>query len=296
MSFEASIAYFFLLIRILLLGFERILLKLMGQKSDADVPIASTIVFFGIGALALFPFAIINPDISNTSIVFALVSSIFYSAAFWLYTASIQRGEVSLVTPLYNFNILFLFIFSVFFLTESVDAFKILGILLIFFGLSFLQESTSIINSLERTLKDKACQMMIISSLLAAIGRILDGFAINFSTPTTYSFLIYFFITFHLSSVLIIKRRFSLTFEIIRTKPKISFSAGLVNAFSYLALLIAFTVIDVSIAEPVSSLNVFIVLIFAKIIFHEEVKQRTIAASIIILGVFLLFLPTIISL
>lgn len=292
MSNIALIPYLFLVIRIILLGFERIFLKLMGSVSDEETPIASTIVFFGIGTLALFPFAIGN-YISTNSIVVAFISSLFYSAAFWLYTASIQKGEVSLVTPLYNFNIIFLFIFSVLFLQESIDFFKVIRILLIFIGLSFLQESTNIIDSLENLFRDKACQMMIISSLLTAIGRIFDGFAIDFSTPTVYSFFIYFFVTFNLALILTFKGRLSLTKEIVQMKPKISISAGLVNAFSYLALLIAFTAIDVSIAEPVSSLNVFIVLILAKLVFQEKVRQRVIAASFIVIGVFLIFLPTI---
>ena len=41
-------------------------------------------------------------------IIFPLISSIFYSFAFWMYTASLKEGEVSLVTPLYNFNLIFL--------------------------------------------------------------------------------------------------------------------------------------------------------------------------------------------
>jgi drug/metabolite transporter (DMT)-like permease len=141
---------------------------------------------------------------------------------------------------------------------------------------------------------DKAAQLMVGASLLIAIGRIIDGFLItNQFEPVVYSFYIYLFITIILLSLLFLTGKdVNEPLEVFKKNRKLSMIAGFTNAGTYLSLLIAFTVIDVSIAEPMGTLNVFVAMFLAQIIFKEEIRQRLIAASLIIIGVFFLFLPS----
>lgn len=287
------IAYLALSIRIILLGFERVFLKLMGTDGTKDESLSITAVFFAFGTLGLFPFALLDLKFSYF-LIFPVISSIFYSFAFWMYTSSLQRGEISLVTPLYNFNLVFLLLFSTIFLDESLTFIKIFGVFLIFFGLSYLQKGSSILESLKNVFTDKAAQLMVGASLLIAIGRIIDGFLItNQFEPVVYSFYIYLFITIILLGLLFLTGKdVNEPFEVFQKNRKLSMIAGFTNAGTYLSLLIAFTVIDVSIAEPMGTLNVFVAMFLAQIIFKEEIRQRLIAASLIIIGVFFLFLPS----
>lgn len=286
-----AILIFVLVVRIVLLGFERVFLKLLGKDSIEDKSLAITTVFFGFGALSLLPFAIMHIEISEM-IIFPIISSIFYSFAFWMYTASLKEGDISLVTPLYNFNLIFLLLFSTLFLGEEITLMKIIGVGSIFAGLSFLQKGSSFQNSLKQVLTDKSAQLMILASLLMAIGRIIDGFASSdYFKDEVYAFLIYFLITFILFGILVFKRQASDPYYVIKINPVISIVSGLTNAFSYLALIISFNFLDVSLVEPISALNVFLAMLLARILFKEDIKQRLIAASLIVLGVFFLFIP-----
>ena len=288
------IAYLALTIRIFLLGFERIFLKLLGKNKAENQSLAITAVFFAFGTLGLFPFTILSLKFSLL-LIFPLISSIFYSFAFWMYTASLQTGEVSLVTPLYNFNLVFLLVFSTLFLQEPLTILKVAGVIFIFIGLSYLQKGTSFQDSLKNVFKDKAAQLMVGASLLMAIGRIIDGYALDLPDryePLVYSFFIYLLITVVLLVIITVKKQIIQPITIIKDQPALSVVVGLINAGSYLFLLVAFTFLDVSVAEPIGALNVFVAMILARYIFQEEIKQRLFAASLIILGVFFLFLPS----
>lgn len=281
-----------LVVRIILLGFERIFLKLLGKDSIEDKSLAITAVFFGFGAVSLFPFAIMHIKVSEM-IIFPMISSIFYSFAFWMYTASLKEGDISLVTPLYNFNLIFLLLFSTILLGEEITFTKLFGVVSIFIGLSYLQKGSSFKNSLKQVFTNTSAQLMISASLLMAIGRIVDGFAAtdNF-TPEVYAFLIYLLITIILFTILIFKGQMIEPYYVIKTNPSISVVSGITNAYSYLALIVAFNYLDVSIVEPIGALNIFFAMILARILFKEDIRQRLFAASLIVLGVFFLFLPT----
>jgi transporter family protein len=283
-----------LAVRIILLGFERIFLKLLGMDSTEDRSLAITAVFFGFGALSLLPFAILQIIISEMYI-FPIISSIFYSFAFWMYTASLKEGDISLVTPLYNFNLIFLLFFSLLFLGEEITILKIMGVTSIFIGLSFLNKGSSFQNSIKQVLTDKSAQLMISASLLMAIGRIIDGFVStdNF-TAEVYAFLIYFFITIILFCILAFKGQTGDPYQVIKENPSISIISGIANAFSYLALIISIKFLDVSLVEPIGALNIFVAMILARILFQEDITQRLFAGTLIVLGVFLILAPIVV--
>ena len=288
---SSPVLIFVLVARIVLLGFERIFLKLLGKDSIEDKSLAITTVFFGFGAFTLMPFAIMDIRITELLII-PLFASVFYSFAFWMYTASLKEGDVSLVSPLYNFNLIFLLLFATFFLGEEITLMKIIGVGSIFFGLSFLHRSSSFQNSLKQVLNDKSAQLMIGASLVMAIGRIVDNFAsTEYFKDEVYAFLIYLFITLILFGILIFKGKIRDPCYVIKANPIISIVSGFTNALSYLALIISFNYIDVSLVEPISSINVFLAMIIARILFKEDIRQRLIAATFVVLGVFLLFLP-----
>jgi transporter family protein len=284
------IALIALSIRIVLLGFERIFLKMMGSNTREDQSIAVTVVFFGFGVIVLLPLAVFPLLNSLDGFINAAVSSLFYSVGFVFYSASLRTGDVSLVSPLYNFNLVFILFFSVLFLGESFTLFKILGLILMFFGLSFLERGNNIVTSLKNVFSQKSCQYMVVASLFISCGRIIDGFTVQSANPLVYSFFIYLFVTVYLLTILSMKGRHTEVTEIVKTNPKLSLASGAVNGLSYLALLIAFTGIEVSIADPASALNIFIAMILASKFLNEEIKQRLFAATIIVTGVILLFI------
>jgi transporter family protein len=282
------IHYLALCARIFLLGFERILVKKLGEKSDS---ISGTFLFFGLGTIFLLPTLFYVDIIINSSILFyVIMSSFVYSIAFWLYVKSLSEGEASLVSPLYNFNVFFLLILTVIFLGEKLSIFKLMGLILLFYGVSFLNRKSNIVESFKAILLNKSCQYMIIASILIAIGRTIDGNAIKITPPILYAFYLNVGISIFLFVYIAAKRNISKTISLFKEKKKIATLSGGVNAYSYLFLLIAFTGIEVSIAEPASMTAMIITVLLAGRILNENIKERLIGVAIMLIGLWLLFI------
>jgi len=282
------IPYLALCGRIILLGWERILVKKLGEKSDS---ISGTFLFFALGTIFLLPTLFFVDVVINASILFYVtLSSFVYSIAFWLYVKSLSDGEASLVSPLYNFNVFFLLILAVIFLGEKISLFKLLGLLFLFYGVSFLNRKRNIIESFKAILLDKSCQYMIVASLLIAVGRTIDGNAIKITPPILYAFYLNVGISLFLLTYIMIKRNISTTIKLFKEKTKIATFSGGLNAYSYLFLLIAFTGIEVSIAEPASMTAMILTVILAGKILKEDIKERLLGVAIMLMGLWLLFI------
>ncbi|NPV50791.1 MAG: DMT family transporter [Candidatus Methanofastidiosum sp.] len=282
------IPYLALMGRIILLGWERILVKKLGQKSDS---ISGTFLFFGIGTIFLIPTLFFVDIVLNTSILlFVTLSSFVYSIAFMLYVKSLSEGEASLVSPLYNFNVFFLLILAVTFLEEKLTLFKILGLMFLFYGVSFLNRKSNILESFKAIFLDKSCQYMIGASLLIAIGRTIDGNAIRFASPLLYAFYLNVGISLFLLLYILTKSNISTTIKLFNEKRKVATLSGGLNAYSYLFLLIAFTGIEVSIAEPASMTAMIITVVLAGRILKENIKERLLGVAIMLIGLWMLFI------
>jgi len=282
------LAYLALLGRILLLGVERIVVKKLGHKADS---VSGAFLFFAIAAVLLSPVLAFVPMPTEFGFLkYAAFSSLVYAFAFWLYVKSLSEGEASLVSPLYNFNVFFLLILTVIFLNESLSIFKIIGLVFLVYGASFLNKQKNILLSLKSLFTNKACLYMIITSFLIAIGRTIDGFVVQSIHPVVYAFSIYVGISLFLLIYQIPTKSFKNTINLLKSKPKIAIASGAINSYSFLFLLFAFKEIEVSIAEPASMLGMLVTVFLAGRIFKENIKERLIGVLIMIVGAWLLFL------
>jgi transporter family protein len=279
-------AYLALLGRVLMLGYERIVVKQLGTNSDS---VGAAFLFFSLATIFLLPTLFFVPLPEDWGfMLWVILAAAIYSNTFVLYVRSLSLGEASLVGPLYNFNVFFLLILTSVFLKESFTILKFAGIFLLFYGTSFLNRQTNPVKSLKALFSDRACQLMILCSFLMAFGRTIDGYAVQTVSPIFYSFALYFMISLFLLSYILLKRRWKFTVELLKSKPVPSSVAAFINAYSYLLLVIAFTRIDVSIAEPASMLSMIVTVILAHFIFREKIKDRIVGVIIMIMGAWLL--------
>ena len=113
------LSYFALLIRVVLLAFERVVVRLLGdEEGDIYKNIASSFLFFFIGGVCLLPFSIMHRVSDWSFLIPCYISSLVYSIGSVAYVTSLATGEVSLVTPINSLNSLFLLLLSVIFLGE----------------------------------------------------------------------------------------------------------------------------------------------------------------------------------
>jgi transporter family protein len=278
--------YLALLARIVVLGYERIATK---QLSEGAESVSSAFLIFSIGTLMLAPFILlVEPPANYTFLVYVAASSFVYSIAFIFYVRALSTGEASLVTPLYNFNVFFLLVLAATFLGETITLSKVGGLILLVYGASFLNKQGGVMNSLRALFRSKECVYMMLCSMLIAVGRTVDGFAVQSVHPLTYGFALYLGISMFLFMYVVYGRKTHLTSKLVRKKPRYAVLAGAANAFSYLFLLFAFTYLEVSVAEPASMLNVLVTIVLAHYVFKESVKMRLIGALIMVVGAWLL--------
>ncbi len=282
-------SYFALLGRILLIGIEKIAIK---ELAEEDNNLIVTFLFFFLALFFFLPFVIFSKKPNDFSFLkTTIITSLIYTNSFILYVKSISISEVSLVAPLYNINVFFLIILTSIFLDEKITILKIIGLILLIYGSSFLNRQVNLFLSIKALFKDKGSKIMILSSLLIAIGRTIDGQVTKTGvSPLFYSFFLYLFITIILFFIILLTKKSKGVNLLLRKKPLLSILAGMVNAYSYLFLLIAFKNIDVSLAEPSTMLGTIITLILSKYIFKEDIKYRFIGVLIMILGTCLIFL------
>ncbi|MFN3691905.1 MAG: DMT family transporter [Fervidobacterium sp.] len=284
MEHTAYMGYLWLFIRIILLGYERI----AGSKISKNSPtFVAAWGFFFFSFLVFFPFfGTLNLNI----ILKALLSGTIYSFSFSLYTYALGHEDTSVVAPLYNLNAVFLVILSAIFLGESFNLKRLLGAILMIYGVSFLKKGSSTLVSYKNLLKSKGALAMIISSILMAFGRIIDRKITQNISTIGYSVGIYLVISFYIFFFGLLRgnniKEYS---KLLRTKFIYLILGGICNAYSYVALLNAFNYFGVSVAEPLSMLSAFVTMFFAKLFFKEKLGMRLIAALLLFLGAILIY-------
>jgi transporter family protein len=278
-------AYLFLLGRIILLGYEKIVVKKVGTDSNS---IVTSFLFFGIAVLFLLPFALFHPSFDLSALKYGILSGFIYSISFVLYVKSLSIGEASLVGPLYNFNVFFLLILTSIFLKEPFTISKVIGLSLLVYGASFLNRQENLYKSLYSLFKRKDTLFMMGSSFLIAIGRTIDGFIVGKIDPLFYCFFLYLVISVYQFFYILLRKEVKEVFKLLKEKTLLVTIAAGINAYSYMFLLIAFRSIDVSIAEPLSMLSMLVTLFLAKNVFKEDIRKRIIGVIIMILGAWIL--------
>lgn len=282
------LAYLALTARIFLLGYEKILVKKMGEGSQNA---AATFLYFLASTVFILPLIVFSRPVENlTSVSFVAVSSFIYCIAFLFYVKSISIGEVSLVSPLYNFNALFLLVLTAVFLDEKITILKLIGILVLLYGASYLNRRQGVITSLKAIFADRACFYMLACSFLMAIGRTIDGFFIRQFDPLMYAILIYSFMSLLLLVNVLRNKQLKSTYDLFNSRKSVTLTAGAVNAYTYLLLLYAITKIDVSVAEPASMLSMVVTVVLSHFMLKENIKGRLTGVLIIIIGAWALFI------
>ncbi len=277
--------------RIILVAVEKIVVRMLGDREgDVDINLAATFLFFIFGAVILLPMAFLIP-VSNLFFLFpCFISSLLYTVYSYSFVTSLATGETSLVTPIYSLNGLILVLFSFLFLSESLTVTKLIGVLVMMLGMSFLKDIRNPFYSLHYILTDIPSRHMFLAIVTQSIGRMIDKYFLPNVHPITYSAILYLFIAFHLMAILLLRRKISMIGKVFREKPALSIISGLINGLSYLFLLYALQQIDLSIAEPLTNLSLILTMFFSVLFFKENVMEKFPGSILILIGGWFLYL------
>ena len=115
--------WLFLVGRIVLLSFERVLVKKLGIEAH---PLVAAFLFFFFGSLFILPFVFLDKVSEWSFLPYALVSGTVIAVAALLYVYAFSKERISLIAPLYNTNVVFLLFTSVLLVHDSFTLIKLL--------------------------------------------------------------------------------------------------------------------------------------------------------------------------
>lgn len=217
---------------------------------------------------------------------FVLVSaSILWALAGFTGFLAYKYTEASVKVPLGKSRLLFLLVFSVIFLKESITLLKVVGTFLIFFGVIILTYKNKKVFG---KLSDRGVQLTLLTALLIALVSILDKVAIKYFSVGLYGFLVYL-----IPGSLIGLFAFNKTKEIkklIKERALVVLISAILGFLFYYLRLKAYSLEEVSKVFPITQLSTLVVVFGGIFILREktDIFKKILSAIIMILGAILI--------
>lgn len=247
--------------------------------------IASIIIYFVYGFTWL----------SSLNIILALVAGIFYILMTVFYFKALKIEEVSRVSPLFYLSPLFILLFAGIFLGEVFTPLKYLGIFLLMIGAILISSK-----NLLRINLGKAFWWMLLATISLSINQLLTKYLLNFTDYWTI------FSWTRIGAVIgIVPISYFYFPELITTVRRYGKRVVAVmcmnetlNLFGVLFITIAISTGYVTLANALSSVQPFFVLLFAVIlsIFYPSILKEEIGKSVVflkLLAIVLMFIGAI---
>lgn len=274
-------------VRIALVGLERVFLRRMGQDAG---DLESAAVFFGLAALFLLPFAGLGRLRDWSFLRLAVPSGMVYALAYWLYVSALARAEVSRIAPLGALGGVAVAVMAVWTHGEALTWLKALGVLLVAGGALQLQRARAPGGGTPAPSFVWPAVMMAGYALLSAAARLLDktgASAAAGATAGAYALVVFGVVAVAHTLVLVLSGRLPGAVRLVRTQPLLAAAAGVCNGGSFLTMLIALTVVPVSIVEPLTALSLLVTAVVARIWFGEPLAGRVLPTLAVVTGVWL---------
>ncbi len=281
-----------LISRILLIGVERVLLRRIGSVGG---PTECAAVFFGVGALVLLPFAHLGQIQDWDFLRLAVPSGLIYAVAYWFYVSALSGGEVAAVAPLSAANAAFVVLLAFLMHGEPISPTKVGGAGLIAAGAAFLQRRAPAAGvpapSIRRPRLAAASWQMLAYAGLSALTRMLDkanASAARSAPAGTYGLVVFSVVAAAEFTLVLVTGRLPRFLTLLGRQPIAALAAGTCNGISFLLLLVALTLMPVSVAEPITSLSLLVTAALAWLWLREPVGARWLPTVAIIVGTWLL--------
>ncbi len=226
-------------------------------------------------------------------LVLIYCASLLGSVAFLLIAKSMRHMDISIVSPLLNFNPAVVAVLAFVLLGEKLTLIQIMGIVILMAG-AYLLESNNGKNNFAKTIKEfttsKYIHYIIISVFLYGLSSIIDKYSLGFITPVTYLATLQFFIA--INFIIMIHLFHNGIYGIkngIMKAGKWIFIVAVFTVSYRLLQLQAVSMVYVSLVIPIKKLGTLFSTIIGGEIFHEkDILKKAIACLVMLLGVYLI--------
>ncbi|NIS62063.1 MAG: EamA family transporter [Proteobacteria bacterium] len=254
----------------------------------------SLIFGFAIYSFFFFTFAYDHDPIPSQGFMFILLSAIFHSMYFTSLGVAYYRGDLSLVYPIARSAPIFVLILAIWFLGENLSLPGILGILTVVFGAYIIGFPTFSVTHFVRpirllkVLKDRSYQLAWLTALIISLYSVNDKVGVRYVHPFLYLYLVHMLTCILFSPYVLMRKKASLFQELKENKSPIILG-GIMIPSSYLLILYAMTMGNVSYIVAVRQLSiVFAVLLGTLLLKEKHGLVRFLASLCIFSGVFLI--------
>lgn len=282
------------LIGALLLALSEIVQKKVLRKEKV-LEFTILLYFFGFLILAALSYDFRFSELTYFEYGIIICRGLLASLGIYFFGKALQRADISFVSPMMNFSVIFLILFSFIFIGETLSIIEILGVFLIMIGAYIIQlnPKMNLTDPIKNIRRSKAVHYLILTMIFYSLATLLEKYFFNHVSVATNHFLM---ISYFSSLVFFFSIYF---FQGFRFKNLIKSSkehAPLVAVFSVFDVsstlfhikAVSLQGSKVSLIIPIRRMSTLVDVAIGGTFFHEKnLWIKTIGTAIMILGVVL---------
>lgn len=233
--------------------------------------------------------------ITNNVFYFATIgSSITFVFSKTIVNNTLKNNLISRVFPLTALAGVFTYIFGLIFLSESIRVIPVVGILATVIGSYILNTDKAkdgLLEPFKALFANRSSLLFLLAILLNSITTIFDKTGLNNTSPSNPSFTLLienFFLIVFLTPYLIKKEKNTWKLEIKNNLIWLIIN-GIIYGCISLLIFAAYTDAPVALVMAIKRLQIFFVLLFSWLFFHDRpTKHAWIASVIMVFGILLI--------
>lgn len=237
-----------------------------------------------------FIFLINHYNISGKGIFFAALFGFFTALYIFVLSKAYKSDELSKIYPLTKTTPLFTLLIGVFYLKEKISLIGLIGIILIIFGVYFINlkdfKFKNLIQPLH-SLKYKGPLLALLAAIISAVYGLFSKLGVTEINPLIFIYFGYIFLIIFYIPLLYFKKQTILS-QIKKFKISI-IKIGIFDLVAYLLVIIALTLSKLSYVFALRQMSILLSVFSGIYLLKEKYgKTKIIASIIIIMGIILL--------
>ncbi len=241
--------------------------------------------------MSLFVFGSGNelPDLSLRSLLLAAAAAVCFVLYHWFTGVAYREGDLSMTYPLAQTAMLYVPIWGVLFLGESITLPGVVGILLIIAGAYCIQLRQISASELLRPftqLRNSSVQAALLAGFIYSIGAIIDKTGVDQYSAYHFTYILVFFMLSFMSINLLRPNYRGRIMEEWRQNRTLILWSGPVMLASFLSFRFGLQLSPVSYAVPVRQVSLLIGVLIGLLFLGEPFGRiRLLSSGLILLGV-----------
>lgn len=252
-------------------------------------PFTVSLILWGFNLLLIVPALLILEIPSLSIFALILVNSFGYVAMMFFWAAALKNGQISVISPLMNLSPLFVAIFSLIFLKETLTTLQIIGILILVAGghlLTFKGKIKNILRPIELITSNKGARYLFLFMAVGVFTNILNKIVLkNLGVISLHFYECFFASLLALFIFFAVKKSFKNLKKGFRESGKIIGVTATFETIGDLLYLWALSLAPLSVVFPLKRLATLFSTILGGHIYKEDnLLRKSIACILMIIG------------